>query len=424
MLPEAKERLIFLYTKMTGAILTFVVIVALCLVLWIEQRNERALFNQVFDGIMTDIAQEAVISTTWIKKQPGSLVLWDNGLQMPVPGKGLMKEEERLLEVCIQKGEKKGLLLIRPVPGKKQDSQSFWLLGEGLRLYFGGIGVAEVEGGFRSLVYLYPYSDIGRAFGLPVLGFFLFDLLGLFALYFMNRRLIDRVLEPVEKARQRQTEFIAAASHELRSPLAVMKANLAAARGREDKDEFFRIMQKECDRLGSLTEDLLLLAAADAGQWQLEKHPLDMEGLLIELYESYEAVFRRKGIRLCLDFPEASLPKLSSDANRIKQLLSILLTNALRFAPEGSEVRLQSWIDGKKKCLYLAVEDHGKGIPKELQEKVFERFYQADASRGEGEHFGLGLSIAKELAVLLGGELSYRETPGGGATFLFSLSFR
>ena len=422
MLPEVKNKLIFLYTKVTGVILTLVVIMAFFLVFRIEQKNAEALFRQSFDEIREDIFRESVVSTAWIKKQRGTLVLWDNGIRMHIPGEELSDKETAALESCIEKSRKKGYFLVEPMVGENKGAVRFCFLGEGLQPYFGGAAAMRVEGGFRSLVYFYPYSELSKELGFSFVCFLFLDLLGTGAFYLLNRRLIGRILKPVEQAKKQQTEFIAAASHELRTPLAVMKANLSMVEARPVK-EVVRIMQKECSRLESLTEDLLLLAAADAGQWRLEKTEVDIEGVLIELYESYETLFRKKELKFCLEFPEKPLPELCSDEKRIRQVLAILLTNALRFAPEGSQVRLLADVEEKKRRIFLCVEDQGKGIPKELREKIFERFYQTDASRKETGHFGLGLSIAKEVALVLGGGLSCRETPGGGATFVFSLPF-
>lgn len=428
MFPEAKQKLIRLYTKMTGAILTFVVMMAFFIVLWMNKESSKELFLQYFDMALTKLRQESVVDRGWLKdmeENRGILELWDNGQPFVILGDEKTEKEKELLAACVEKGAKVKIVpRQKPVVKGEAISEILELRGSRGEKYFGKIGVVRVKDGYRGLVYLWRYSRPWEDMGKPFLWFLLFDILGIGALYAFNCRFIGRILEPVEKSRKQQNEFIAAASHELRSPLAVMKVNLAAAESMPGEQEnFIKIMKKECDRLSGLTEDLLLLAAADTGRWQAEKERMDTEGLLIEIYESWQMVFKKRGIELLLKFPADTLPEVLGDRKWCFQIVSILLSNALRFSGEGSRVVLRGEADEEKKELKLLVEDHGKGVPKELQEKIFERFYQADEARGEKEHFGLGLSIAREMAVLQGGSLFCTETEGGGATFVFSLPF-
>lgn len=428
MLPEAKRKLILLYTKITGAILTIVVMMAFFVTLWMNKESSKELFLQYFNMALSKIRQEAVLDRGWIREIEGNqgiLELWDNGQPFAILGEEKTEEEKEVLAACVEMGQKAKITPDqKPVVNEELVSEVLELSGSRGEKYFGKIGVVKVKGGFRSVVYLWRYSRLLEDVGKPFLWFLLFDLLGIGALYVFNRLFIGRILEPVERSRRQQNEFIAAASHELRSPLAVMKVNLAAAESMPEKQEdFIRLMKRECDRLSGLTEDLLLLASADAGRWRLERKVIDTEGLLIEIYESWQQVFKKQGMTLLLKFPEESLPEFSGDRKRTLQIFSILLSNALRFSEEGSQVVLRGQTGGEEKELWLLVEDYGVGVPEELREKIFERFYQADKARGEKEHFGLGLSIAREMAVLQGGRLFCEETKGGGATFVFCIPF-
>ena len=116
---------------------------------------------------------------------------------------------------------------------------------------------------------------------------------------------------------------------------------------------------------------------------------------------------------------QGCLPAVFGDMERISHILSVFLDNGITYAPRGSSVTLSAVM--QKHNLVCAVADHGPGIPGEEKAHVFETFYRADRSRKDKEHFGLGLSVAWELARLLGGRIRLADTPGGGCTFLLEL---
>ena len=127
----------------------------------------------------------------------------------------------------------------------------------------------------------------------------------------------------------------------------------------------------------------------------------------------------QKQIRIHVSLPDDPLPKCCCDRQRIGQALAILLDNAVSYTPPGGEIRL--FAARRRGGIELIVSDNGPGIPDALRERVFERFYRADVSRSKKEHYGLGLSIAREIASLHRGKLTLRDTPGGGATFILYL---
>ena len=236
----------------------------------------------------------------------------------------------------------------------------------------------------------------------------------------------------MERSRKRQNEFIAAASHELRSPLAVIESSVTAIAAAEENSaaprsaeclekqtQYLKNIRAECSRMAALVGDMLLLASTDAGSWSVKRETVDMDTLLIETYELYEPVCRSSGIRLFLDLPEDTLPHITGDSFRLKQLLTILLDNAVSYTPEDRGITISAAVNGKE--LTISVADQGCGIPPEARAHIFDRFYRGDSSRTDKRHFGLGLSIAKELAVLHGGRISVGETEGGGATFWIKL---
>lgn len=169
----------------------------------------------------------------------------------------------------------------------------------------------------------------------------------------------------------------------------------------------------------TLIKDLLILAASDSKKWHLTLGNHDSDTLLLDVYETFEPVCRHNGITLNLMLPDMELPRIHCDKSRVIQILTILLDNAITYTLPDGMIDLEIFIKKRNVCYLVA--DHGNGIPDEEKERIFDRFYQSDKSRKEKEHFGLGLSIARELTELQKGKLTLTDTPGGGCTFCLML---
>lgn len=264
---------------------------------------------------------------------------------------------------------------------------------------------------------LAPQRAALRRMGAQYLGLFL---LGAGALALISWLLAGLAVRPAAQAARRQSEFIAAASHELRSPLAVIAASLdAAQQGAADPAAMLGAARREARRMGRLVDDLLLLAGSDAGSWRIQRAPLEADTLLLRAYEQLLPLAQAAGRPLALRLPQAPLPALLVDEERLVQLFAILVNNALEYAPPNTPVELAAWQEKRQVC--FAVADHGPGVPDAAKPRLFQRFYRGDASRTGKAHFGLGLAVAQELAALHGGRLWVQDTPGGGATFILGL---
>ena len=244
-----------------------------------------------------------------------------------------------------------------------------------------------------------------------------------FILLFLICWMLKKSFAPTEQMLLSHRNFIAAASHELKAPLAVIMANIDLLQSYTAKVPqtagILSTINTECTRMSHLIRDLLFLASSDANQQTIHPVEVEVDTLLFSLYEAFEPLCLKKKMPLIPDFSSESYPTLSTDTERLFQLLGIFLDNAISYAPEGSPIELQAVFDGKE--LIFSVIDHGKGISKEDPPFIFDRFYCVDSSRTERHHFGLGLSIAKELAKLLGGTIGFSETKGGGATFYLKI---
>ncbi|WP_418666329.1 sensor histidine kinase [Allofournierella sp.] len=223
-------------------------------------------------------------------------------------------------------------------------------------------------------------------------------------------------LRPTRRALQRQTEFVAAASHELRSPLAVITASLQAARGApQEAPALLAAAERESNRLARLADDLLCLTSADAQRWAVHSIPTSLDTFCVDLFERFAPLAARRGLRFALDLPPSPLPCVLTDPERLAQLLGIFVDNALEYAPAGTAVTLSVRTAGRR--VRLTVRDEGPGIAPADRERVWERFYRGDASRSSKHHAGLGLAVARELAHALNTRLTVGDAPGGGAAF-------
>ena len=170
--------------------------------------------------------------------------------------------------------------------------------------------------------------------------------------------------------------------------------------------------------MARLIGDLLTLAQGDAGTWDVRRDAVDLDTLLLETAEDFYPIARQKNQLLSLSVPETALPIVTGDSQRLRQILTVLLDNACSYTPEGGTITLSAQT-GPGEAL-LRVADTGPGISPEHRERVFDRFYRADSSRGEQSGFGLGLSIADAITREHKGAL--RAESGGGVTrFTFSM---
>ena len=248
--------------------------------------------------------------------------------------------------------------------------------------------------------------------------------LGIFAVMFlMSRILIGKSIQPIAAAMKSQKEFIASASHELKAPLSVIQVNAETLY--VDKDDTVsgqkqKIILDECTRMSNLIKSMLALASSDAGRWKMEIRENDVDTLLIETWEMFIETARKKNIHLYLKIEE-SYPKLRCDKERIIQVLGILIDNAITYSKPGQSIDIGATVLTKQLKFYVI--DHGCGISDTEKEKVFERFYSGDPSRGDKSHYGLGLSIAKEIVKLHQGHINCKDTLHGGCTFEINVPF-
>ena len=238
--------------------------------------------------------------------------------------------------------------------------------------------------------------------------------------------LIGKAVKPTEKAMQSQKDFIAAVSHECKTPLAAILSSAEMIESvpniPDTVTDHVRVIDAEVSRMSRLIRDLLLLSSIDAGNWSFHMDEVNVDTLLINLYTKFERICRKKDIQLQLNIPDECCPPLYSDADRLDQIISIFLDNAVSYSPPESEISLNASV--RKNELIFTIIDHGIGISEKEKPFIFDRFYQSDKSRTQREHFGLGLSIANDLVHKLEGKIKLFDTPGGGCTFKIFLPLK
>jgi signal transduction histidine kinase len=225
---------------------------------------------------------------------------------------------------------------------------------------------------------------------------------------------MSRRLAQANNARKQMTADVA---HELRTPLTVIAGYVEAMRDGmlPPTPERLSVIYAELEHLQHLVGDLRLLSQADAGELKLNRQRLELADLLEQARRAFEHQAAQKGVRLGLAGAE-SLPTLEADENRLAQVLGNLLTNALRYTPDGGRVSLGA--QAEPGSVVITVTDTGSGIAAEDLPFVFDRFYRADKSRSEAEgESGLGLAIVKALVEAHGGSIGVESAAGRGTTF-------
>ncbi|MCC6238022.1 MAG: hypothetical protein IT299_10660 [Dehalococcoidia bacterium] len=222
--------------------------------------------------------------------------------------------------------------------------------------------------------------------------------------------LTGQALEPVAASMARQRRFVSDASHELRTPLALLRLELERDTGLAAERR--RPLLREVDRLGRMVDDLLVLARLDEHAMPLDKEPVPVADLLRTAAD--EA--RRLAPESRVTIEEGPSPWIDGDADRLHQVLLVLVDNAARVTPPGEAITLRAGLDGK--LVTMSVTDGGPGVSEEHAAPIFERFYRVDKARARAQGgAGLGLSIARDMVRAHGGELRLANPGQPHATF-------
>jgi signal transduction histidine kinase len=243
------------------------------------------------------------------------------------------------------------------------------------------------------------------------------DELGRLALTF------NELLSRLSAAFSQQRQFMADASHELRTPVSVIQTATSVALDIEHRDEseyrsVISTIDRQVRRLGRIVEDLFRMARADSGRYVLQPRDFYLDELLIETAQAAAVLASPKGISI--ETPDLSELPYRGDEDLLRQMISNLLDNAIKYTPPGG--RIQLGLEARDQDYAISISDSGPGIPAEAQPHIFERFFRVDNAHGADSNgsggTGLGLSIARWVAEAHRGRLSLKHSDERGSTFV------
>lgn len=238
------------------------------------------------------------------------------------------------------------------------------------------------------------------------------------------------VLSDITKQRELErlkSNFVASVTHELRTPLIAIDKSLALILNKtagsltENQEQFLTIAERNLKRLGRLIDDLLDMSKLEAGRMELKRRLCAPGAIVSETIAALDQWAKTKSIILKQKIPE-NLPEINIDPDRVTQVLTNLIGNAIKFTPPNGSITVEAAWHQDKKEMELGIRDTGPGIPKEHIGRIFDKFYQVKGSLETGiSGTGLGLTIVKELVELHGGKVWVESASSGGTKFTFTL---
>lgn len=399
-------------TVITSAIM--VCLVLLCLA-FSEQNTKDQIFRNFTDtvyAVSSYLEVQDQISDTWLRQMEADPNIHISVLDAGKPLFSLtLSPEKEHLEPVFQKARD-----FAELPSDETAYQMFSMEG-----YYAAVYRIAKKDSMMELILLYSLAEMeagiqNQRIVVFFAAFLAILLLGVFSWFFTGK-----MLRPIQENQQKQTEFIAAASHELRTPLAAILSAASAMERAEpiQRSQFSDMIHREGNRMSRLIGDMLTLASADSKAWQLHKESVELDMLLLEVYEAHYPLAKEKGLNLTLSLYEQDIPPMKLDRDRITQVLSILLDNARNLTPTPGKIELELTVHRNR--VQIRVSDTGPGVPDSEKRRIFERFYRSEKSRSDRGHFGLGLSIAAEIVKKHNGKIWVQDATGGGAEFVVEL---
>jgi signal transduction histidine kinase len=243
------------------------------------------------------------------------------------------------------------------------------------------------------------------------------------AVWFSNS-MSKKAMIPIQRAYKQQQQFLADASHELRTPLSIMNTSLDVIELENEEvfspytKEVLSDMKEEVGWMSRMVQHLLMLARSDSGSVQFEMASFDLVPKVRQWVQSFEALAKKKQISIQTEFPEMMV--VTGDIERIKQVVYIILDNAMKYTPEEGSVDVV--LEMNPKQWSLSIRDTGVGIPEEEKQRIFDRFYRMEKHRSRGEgSAGLGLSIAKWIVEAHQGSIEVVSVVSKGSTFIVKI---
>lgn len=233
-------------------------------------------------------------------------------------------------------------------------------------------------------------------------------------------QVFNHMMQRLEHLFSVQQRFIGDISHELRTPLTSIMGNTELMQRYGMDEESLAAIHRETHRMSRMVNDLLLLTRADFGELEVDLYPIDLDILALDVYEQGAKLAHKRALSLALSRIEPV--QIQGNADRLRQLMLNLFTNAIKFTPVGGKIQLEVYQQGTEAI--IAVKDTGIGIAEKDLKRIFDRFYQADNSRyrtDDNDGAGLGLSIVAWIVKVHGGKIEVESEVGKGSLFRVSL---
>lgn len=232
-------------------------------------------------------------------------------------------------------------------------------------------------------------------------------------------------LDPIQQTVEEQKRFIADASHELKTPITALQTSLEVNLNNKNLDknvkQIFKENLEEVESLSNLTKNLLNLARYQANASVLTCEEFDLKEIINKVSKKFQPLAKKKEISITLKLDSS---KISADIQKIEELLSILIDNAIKYTNPKGKIIVSNFSD--KKNIYFTVKDNGVGICQIAQQHIFSRFYRSDTSRCKNNEtgFGLGLSIAQNIVDLHHGQIKFKSKEDVGTEFTVKLPYK
>lgn len=377
-------------------------------------------FTGEMNTLLSNLENQTIITYEWLTKVSAggkyTIGLYDNGIPLSYTTNVLSESEQALVQEVLEKNKE----VIDSIAGsayygsthkefvyKATDKQEYYIC-------FSSINRAS---GTLYTVLLFSTKALKMQFIRQRTTLLGLNLLGILALFVFSYYYTGRLLRPIRESHEKQSAFIAAASHELRTPVSVILSSISALKCAEPSEQprFFATIESEGARMSHLINELLTLVRSDNQSWRFRMEDTEPDTLLLNVYEAYKPIADKEALQLSLQLPDEAFPSCHWDAERITQVLEILLSNAVSYSRKNGSIILNLKFDHHE--FRFQVIDNGIGISPAAKAHIFDRFYREDAARSGKGHFGLGLSIAKEIVSAHHGKILVDDTPGGGTTF-------
>lgn len=420
-------------TLLCTGITTIIMIIMSCSYLYVSEknlyRNQMYSFQNDMNTISTNLEQQSVITMEWLSKMESqgnyTFFLLDNSIPFLYNTLDTSSNKSVLLEECLDHYRQTIIVDMDNSsslsPYVSYHTESEFISPALEKKYFYSVLIFRRNSSNLQVIVLSSLDKLEQQIEQQRYFFLFIDLITIFLLAAFSWIFTGILLKPIMENQKKQIQFVSSASHELRTPLAVIlsSAECCQEADPDKKSGFLNTIINEGMRMKTLIDDMLTLSSSDNHRFSTEPAPAEMDTLIMNSYEAFDPLAREKNLSLSVKLPEESLPLCTCDKNRISQVLSILLHNAISYTPAPGHIKLS--LDYRKDRFFISVSDNGIGISDEDKKKIFDRFYRAEKARSTKGHFGLGLSIANEIVKSHYGNLIVKDSPEGGALFIMEL---